>query len=65
MLVRVGRVGTGGTLDPTATPSQTERGPRNEDGLEPFHERISKASLMLKSGGYYYTLYIMNYYYYI
>lgn len=62
MLVRVGRVGTGGTLDPIATPSQTERGPRNEDGLEPFHERISKASLTLRSGGYY-ILYIINYYY--
>lgn len=51
MLVRVGRVGTGGTLDPIATPSQTERGPRNEGGLEPFHERTSKASLTLRSGG--------------
>lgn len=49
--MRAGRAGTGGTLGPTATPPQTERGQRNEDGLGPFHEKISKASAMLRSGG--------------
>lgn len=51
MLVRVGRTGTGGTLALTATLPQTERGQRNEDGLGPFHEKILRASVMLRSGG--------------
>lgn len=51
MLVRAGRVGIGGTLGLTATPPQTGKGQRNEDGLGPFHERTSRASAMLRSGG--------------
>lgn len=50
---RAGRAGTGGTRDPTATPSQTARGPRSEDGRGPSRERTSKASPTLRSGGRY------------
>lgn len=51
MQVRAGKEGVVGTLGLTATPPQTERGQRNEAGLGPFHERISRASVMLRSGG--------------
>lgn len=49
--VRSDRVEIGGTLGLTATHPQTERGQRNEDGLGPFHVRILRASVMLRSGG--------------
>lgn len=49
--MRGGRVGTGGTLGPTATPRQIARGQRKEDGLGPFHEKISRVLVMLRFGG--------------
>lgn len=48
---KAGRAGTGGTRDPTATPSRTGRGPRSEDVREPSRERTLKASLTPRSGG--------------
>lgn len=51
--VRADRVEAGGTLAPTAIPRQTARGQRNEDDLGQFHERTSRASVMLRSGGAY------------
>lgn len=53
MLVRVGKAGTGDTLGPTVTPPQTGKGQRNEDVLEPFHEKISRVSVMLRFEGEY------------
>lgn len=46
-----GRAGTGDTLGLTATRPQTERGQRNEDGHEPFHEKILRVSVTLRSEG--------------
>lgn len=51
MLLRAGKAETEGTLGPIVTLPQTERGQRNEDGLEPFHGKISRVSMMLRSGG--------------
>ncbi len=53
MQARAGRAGTGGTLGLTVTLTQTERGQRNEDGLGLFHEKTSRALVMLRSGGNY------------
>lgn len=51
MPVQADRAEAGGTPAPTATPRQTERGQRNEGALGPFHERTSRASVTLRSGG--------------
>lgn len=53
--VRAGVVETDGIPAPTATPSRIARGPRNEDGLGPFHEKTSRASAMLRYEGNHYT----------
>lgn len=51
MLLRAGRAEAGDTLAPTVTLPQTVKGQRNEGDPEPYHERISKVSVMQRSGG--------------
>lgn len=51
MLSRAGRAEAGDTLAPTVTLPQTVKGQRNEGDPEPYHERISKVSVMQRSGG--------------
>lgn len=51
METRADAAGTDDTLVQTATRSQTERGPRNEEDLELFQERTLKVSLMLRYAG--------------
>lgn len=51
MEMRADAAGTGVTRVQKVTLPQKESGPRNEEDLEPFHERTLKASQMLRYAG--------------